>query len=317
MNNLNITLMHIWMLPAILMSTTTHPIHASEPQITSMRLGFTSGTLYDVDINDARAAQETWLHTILQSINQNQQDIYIKSKAYPTTSAACDAILKNEIDAIILLPLEFLALSTDIPITPILTSRSGQGGGEHVVLVTHKKNHIQNVEQLKSLNLVISIKGNNTTPQLWLDTMLLENALPTSEIFFGTIKNVRKTTQAIFSVFFKTADVCLIPQTDLEIAMKLNPQLETDLHILKQSPGYNRVIICVQNSFYQTYGDRISQTIDILNQTQQGHQLFTLFKVRQMVKFEPAHLDNIKNLLKTYQQLTHTSAGPKNEHLSK
>ncbi|MFT5365579.1 MAG: ABC-type phosphate/phosphonate transport system substrate-binding protein [Candidatus Latescibacterota bacterium] len=283
------------------------PANAAGPQISSMKLGFTSGTLYDVDLNDARAAQETWLRSIIQNVNKNKLEIEVKTIVYANVSEASEAIKKNEIDAVILLPLEYLALGDAVPVIPIMTSRSGDNEGDYYVIATHKQSNIQTIEQLQSQNLIISIKGNNGIPKLWLETILLENKLPNSDTFFGAIKHVSKTTQAILPVFFKQADVCLVPKTDLGIAMALNPQLKTNLQIVQQSPGYNRIIVCVQSTFYEKNGDFLSEAIETVNQATQGQQLLTLFRVNNLSRFEEAHLDNIKKLVHTYQTLNKAS----------
>ena len=283
------------------------PIHASPPAITSLRLGFTSGTLYDVDINDARAAQSIWLETVLKNVNKTELDITVTSTLYDNIQMAAQALKNNEVDVLICLPIEYLALPKTLNISPTFTSRTGTELGENYILVTHKKSAIQNLEQLQSVTLMMSQKGNNQISKLWLDTLLLQNNLPVSEAFFGTIKNVSKTTQAILPVFFKQADACLIPKTDLKIAQQLNPQLATDLHLLAQSPPFNRVIVCAQNNIYKNLADRLHLAIDIVNQTQQGKQLLTLFRVKQMIRFEETHLDNIKHLVQTYENLSHNN----------
>jgi ABC-type phosphate/phosphonate transport system substrate-binding protein len=280
---------------------------ASEPTLTSLRMGFTLGTLYDVDINDARAAQETWMSAILEQVNQNDLKVDVKTIPYANVSAAIEAIKKDEIGAVIVVPLEYLTLRDQASVTPVITSRSGEGEGDHYVVVTHKQKNIQNIEQLQSQSLMISVKGSNEVPKLWLETILLENKLPKSETFFSDIKRVSKTIQAILPVFFKQADVCLVPKADLDIAMELNPQLKANLQIVQQSPGYNRIIICMQNTLYKEYGARVGHTIEVANQTKQGQQLFTLFRVSKLSRFKEAHLDNIKKLVQTYQSLSEIS----------
>jgi len=286
------------------------PSRASEKIFTSLKLGFTSGTLYDVDVNDARAAQEIWMSLILENVNQNRQKVEVKTMVYPDVSAAGDAIAKNEIDAVIVLPLEYLALREKVSVQPIMTSRSGDEDGDHYVLVTHKQNDLQSLAQFESQSLIISIKGSNKIPELWLETLLLQKRLPPSERFFSAIKRVEKTTQAVLPVFFKQSDVCLVPKADLDIAMELNPQLKAELRIIQRSTGFNRIIICMQDSLYQQYGNLLGDTIEVANQTKQGRYLFTLFRVSSIARFEEGHLDNIKNLVHTYQTLIKTSLFP-------
>jgi ABC-type phosphate/phosphonate transport system substrate-binding protein len=289
------------------------PASAIEPQISSITFGLTAGTIYGVDVNDARAAQETWTHLVMQKVNQTERDIKVKSVIYPDISAANDAIKENKVDILILLSLEYLSLIDKNPLIPFLTPRAGIQG-EELVIVTHKQNNIHSIEQLQSLSLSISTKGNDGIPQLWLETLLLEKALPPSETFFKSIKYVDKAIQAILPVFFKQTDVCLVPKTDLEIAKELNPQLSTNLQIIQLSPAYNRTIVCIREAYYQEYGDRISEAVEITKQTKEGQHLFKIFRISNIIRFEEAHLDNVKNLVQTYHTLSHTSTLPQIKH---
>ena len=63
----------------------------------------------------------------------------------------------------------------------------------------------------------------------------------------------------------------------------------------------------MQNTLYKEYGARVGHTIEVANQTKQGQQLFTLFRVSKLSRFKEAHLDNIKKLVQTYQSLSEIS----------
>ncbi|MGA1197595.1 MAG: PhnD/SsuA/transferrin family substrate-binding protein, partial [Candidatus Latescibacterota bacterium] len=112
-----------------------------------------------------------------------------------------------------------------------------------------------------------------------------------------------KTTQAILPVFFQQADACLVPKTDFETAVQLNPQLGINLQILAESPGFKNSIACLQKEYYNNYAGLITEALKTIGQTEQGKQFFTLFRVNTMQRFDEAHLDNVKNLMQTYQTL--------------
>ncbi len=301
------------MLMVVFMNHLVMPVlsYAAEPQFLSLRLGFTAGTLYDVDINDARAAQEIWLRSVLKSINQNtkstnQDDAKIEAVSiyYPNISIAQQALLNQEVDVIVLLPIEYLAIQNKTSIVPILTSQSGRDGDEHYVLISYNpQNEIQQIEQLGAQKLFISTQKDNKIPQMWLDTLLNEQALPTIENFFSEIEYVNKSTKAILAIFFKKSGVCLVPKTDFEIACELNPQLKRHLQIIHQSPGYNRSIVCVPKTLYKTHGELLARAIAIVNETTQGQQLLKLFRVTTLQYFENTHLDNLRNLQTAYQAI--------------
>jgi len=279
------------------------PVGAAEPPMASIRFGLTAGTIYGVDMNDALAAQETWTRLVMQKVNPDGQEIEVKSVVYANVSEASEAIEQGQVDVVVLLSLEYLSLAKEIPIVPLLTTIVGDLG-EQWITVTHKSNHVQNIEELQSLPLIISTKGNDKYPELWLETALLEKNLPATHTFFNSIKYVDKASQAVLSVFFKQSDVCLIPRADLEIAIKLNPQLGTDLQSGQHSPFYNRTMVCVEKSYYEKFGDRIRKAVEITKQTKKGQQLFAISRAGGIIPFEEAHLENTRRVLETYQTLS-------------
>ncbi|MBT4139598.1 MAG: PhnD/SsuA/transferrin family substrate-binding protein [Candidatus Latescibacteria bacterium] len=291
----------------IVLSTNQHT-RAAELFLSSLRLGFTIDTISGVDVNDARAAQELWLRTALQNMNKNNEPVDVQITVYSDLSLLINAVKEHELDAVTLLPLEYLSLQEDVSLIPIITSYSGDSDGEHYVVLTHRENNIQTIEQLQSRNIIVGTRGDKKVPQLWLDTMLLEKSLPETKAFFKSVKYMRKTTQAILPVFFKQVDACLVPKTDFETAIKLNPQLSVGLQIIAESPGFKSTMTCLRSDFHDQHGSHLTQAMETINQTEQGKQFFTLFRVSRILRFEEVHLDNIKNLLQKNQTLSQKSA---------
>lgn len=312
----NTTKLYKWVLIFICFSPLTlQATNTSDLKLPHLRLGFTSGSLYDVDANDARAAQETWLRSVLNLINESStQKGEVKSVFYPTVTAACEGFHKNEVDAIIILPIEYLSMCNKESIIPALTSLTDGKYGDHYVLVTRKQDAIQDINELQSTELILSIKGNNTLPKFWLETELLQKGYTSIETFFKKTTTVSKTTQAILPVFFGNADVCLVPQKDLNIAMELNPQLKNKLEIIKQSESFIRTLVCTQKEYYDTYFPLLKKLIEVLNSTPQGQQFLTLFRASRLKQFQPEHLQNINKIAQTYRDVKGVSIFPQHLH---
>ena len=60
----------------------------------------------------------------------------------------------------------------------------------------------------------------------------------------GEVREVEKTSPAILAVLFGQADVALVRRQAFETMVELNPQLETDLEVVANSPDYLPTVTC-------------------------------------------------------------------------
>ncbi|MGA1199742.1 MAG: PhnD/SsuA/transferrin family substrate-binding protein, partial [Candidatus Latescibacterota bacterium] len=169
-----------WMAIMLLVHTlgSHHTLHASEILLNSLRLGFTADLFYGVDINDARAAQELWLRTVLQKMNKNKEPVDVHIVLFSDIPALIEGVKQKKVDAVTIFPLEYLSLNKQLQMVPFIISQSGDSDGEHYILLTHKNSNIENIEQLYAKKLFVGARGDKRVPLLWLDTMLLKNDLP-------------------------------------------------------------------------------------------------------------------------------------------
>lgn len=145
--------------------------------------------------------------------------------------------------------------------------------------------------------------GKGKIPQIWLDTVLLRSGLPESRDLFGSIETVDKPAQALIPVFFGQADACLIPARTFQTMAELNPQLSEQLVVLLRSPGFCRGLMCVSQSIYEEYEFRFSDALSTFNTEPQGQQLLTVFRMDEIVSFEPRYLESTQELMAEYEAL--------------
>lgn len=280
---------------------------AEEPpqlRVPSLTMGYSAGTLIDVDPEDAQAASQIWIRSLLKNLNQGQTGAQAQVVVYQTDKEILKALRSESVDILLLTSLEYLTLEHQVSITPFMHTQNYASGQYAYGLYVHKDSGIDHLSQLKNQTLTIQVGSQTGLPQLWLDTLLLENGLETSHMLFKNTRAVSKTSQAILPVFFQKFDACLVPITGFDVLSQFNPQINRDLKRIATSPGYSRSLVCARTAYLDQYQNLIQQAIDDLNGNTHGRQLRLLFKVNEdVVPFEPHQLDSVKFLIKKHRAL--------------
>ena len=264
---------------------------------------FSDKIFYDVDVNDARAITKVWITTLVKRINETATDPVSETIVFSNLDAITRALRTGKVDLLILLPMEHLEISKQTPLQPILTGIVREAFSYEYALLVHCETGAKSLGQLRGRKLVVDTGGKGRIPQMWLDTVLLENGLPESEGLFKQVKDVSKTSQAVLPVFFGKADACLVPLQTFRTMVELNPQLGEALTPLAKSPGFCRGLVCARQDIYDRYKGFIQEALHMLNLDPQGQQLLTIFRVDELISFEPSHLAGVRKLAQEYELL--------------
>ena len=274
---------------------------ALRAEFVSLTLGFSDRMFYDVDPNDARAITRVWIETLIRKINSAVEDPGSKTIIFHDLPSIIRTLQAEEVDLLILPPLEYLRIEQEVPVEPILTGVVGETFPYEYILLVRRNRGSESLEGLRGKKLVLDGKG--SIPRMWLDTFLLKDGLPESRAFFDTIKEVNKTSQAVLPVFFGQADACLVPLQSFETMVELNPQLAEELTALITSPGFCIGLVCARQDVYEKYKAFIQEGLSVLNTEPQGQQLLTIFRLDQALLFEPVHLEAVRKLVEEYNRL--------------
>ena len=68
---------------------------------------------------------------------------------------------------------------------------------------------------------------------------------------------------------------------------ELNPQLSSDLLVLEESPPWPTGIIAVRKGLPTQFRETIQEVLGTLDKSTQGKQLLTLFRMDNLVHFDP------------------------------
>ncbi|MEZ4483394.1 MAG: PhnD/SsuA/transferrin family substrate-binding protein [Syntrophotaleaceae bacterium] len=103
---------------------------------------------------------------------------------------------------------------------------------------------------------------------------------------------------ALLPVFFGKKDAALLDSAKFELMAELNPQLKQSLQLLATSAPLTNAVICLKQTGWteERFRQDVTQAMRELHLTPAGLQILMLFKVQQLVSFEPSHLDTLRQL---------------------
>lgn len=276
----------------------------SRAELVALTVGFSDKVFYDVSVTEARAATKIWIKKLIESINQKVEDPGAKTIVFHDLPSIARALRAREADLLILVPLEYLELRKEVPLEPILTAIPGETLTYEYILLVRRDREFEDVDQLAGKELVmIDMWTRAAIPQFWLDTFLLKEGLPESRDFFSPVRKVDKNSQAVLLVFFGQADVCLVPLQTFKTMVELNPQLDRELVILARSPGFCYGLVCARQDVYEKFKDLIQEGLSIFSTDLRGQQLTTIFRLDELVPFQPDHLESVRKLTQEYEDL--------------
>jgi len=132
---------------------------------------------------------------------------------------------------------------------------------------------------------------------LWLSTVLTGKSLPERERFFGSVREVRKASQAVLPVFFKQADGCLVNKSSFDTMVELNPQIEKEMMVFLSSDKLLHGMFCFHRHLSADIKTQMTKTALNIHTTPAGKQILTLFQIDTIMPFKPSMLDTTVALL--------------------
>ncbi len=179
----------------------------------------------------------------------------------------------------------------------------GQVLEEYVVLV-HRDSGINELAELRGKNVLVGLGANYKIAQMWLDVILLQRGLPAAQSMLHTIRRVNKPAQAVFPVFFRQSDGCVVARRTFETMVELNLQVGEQLKSLARSPGFLPDLMCFRTQYDEATKNLILDSALRLHTKVEGQQMQGLFRVEQIGLFNSVYLDNLVQLLADYDELT-------------
>lgn len=268
-------------------------------EIKLVNMGFNRGLFDDVDIRDAKVSLKMWANELLNNMEIN---ISPETAIYETNNELIKAINKNLVDLISLPIVDYLRIKDEVKLKPSIITMSNKKIGYNFVLVVRKDRKINTIKDLK--NRIINIPSNSfgLLTKMWLATSI-QNENERYDIFFNKVNKYDKPAQILLPVFFKQADACILPKTSFNTLIELNPQLDKELIVIKESPVFVNGIMCLNSSIDESLIEPIIRAIKNLSTTSSGKQILALFKSDGVIEYDEKHLEETENIYNKFNAI--------------
>lgn len=279
-----------------LLSVTPRAALGTEALHTSV--AFSNSTFLDVSKERSQSVAALWTTIVANKWGRTSNTRICNTLAELETD-----IRSKKIDLVVLLSAEYLELRGKVPLEPLFIPVKGKNLYDRLVLVVRKDSGLRSLTDLKGKTLLQRRDLSADRRSLWLDTLLMRKGVRNPERFFSNAREITKPSASIFAVFFRKADACIVTQRSLQVMAELNPQLLSDLLVLEESPPWPTSIIAVRKGLPVQHRRAIQEVLGTLDQSTQGKQLLTLFRMDSLVTFHPEYLTQLEGLSRENKDL--------------
>lgn len=177
------------------------------------------------------------------------------------------------------------------------------------LLLVRQDSGISTLADLKGKTLIIERLATGGLPQIWIDTLLHRQELPSHKQFFGPVKLVDKGSAAIMPVFFKQAVACIVRGTRYQTMVEMNPQIGNTLKVVEQSPKCLRALALYRADYPEADRQQLNRSAVKLHKSVKGQQILPLFKTEKITPNDSTYLKTTESLPAEYEAL---KAKPRN-----
>jgi len=271
-----------------------------------MRVGYMTDSFSGIDIEDAKVALELLLDRMMDA---HQETYETETLIYENYEDVFSDVQSRKVDLLSVGSVDFLEIREAFKLWPaVVTTMATTPTYEYVLLVSGER-EIRSLAQLRGGRINFQKGSSGKVARLWMNTMLLRNALPESEAFFSTINSVDKVSRAVLPVFFGQADACIVHRNAYATMIEMNPQLEKRLVVLAESPDFLDSLMCFCEHVSPQMRKDVWRLSKNVHDDPNGQQILMLFHVKRTMPFRPEYLANIEHLYQDYLSLKADAQG--------
>jgi ABC-type phosphate/phosphonate transport system substrate-binding protein len=278
----------------ILPVLTGSTVHAQQKQqVASFHIAFSAGLFADVNPTDAMAAAKVWSNALGRKRGYTITDPIV----FDDAGAAIDALRSQRVDIATILTVEYLEIKDKVAVVPQFVPKRRGRIQQDLLLLVHNQSGINHIDDLAEREILMLAGMEGSMGKTWLENILMEKGFSSIDRFFRRAGTVQKASRAVLPVYFKQADACLVTRDGFETMIDLNPQLKTQLKILMASPAFMPALVCTRGDYDSPYRQSALDAVRDLPKEPGGQQLLMLFKIDELVLFEPSYLDSARQLI--------------------
>ena len=234
-----------------------------------------------------------------------KRNIIMNLTNYDDVNKITNDFTKHKLDYIMINPYYFLGNQEKLAEHAALSwaIRKGENKFYKMVILARKDFNIKNVTDLKNKKVIL--KNDNYLGKMVLNKTLLESK--EHHIYKGYIDSlmpVKTNSRAILQLYFKKADVAVVPKFIYDFMSEMNPDIKMKIKIIHETEP---VFISLINMLHiDTPKDTIKKMMETtydLHTTVDGKNVFNLFKMKRMDAVSNKELQKLKNYYNEYMKL--------------
>lgn len=214
---------------------------------------------------------------------------------YPNWTELRAALIRKEVNLIVIPALQYLREPDTLPCRPILTPLHREGEEGHYVVLTHVDSGIDAPADLVGQRRLEYINGPPDVVQTWY----LEASGQTDKGLEQNTVQCKDPNKAMFPVFFQQSTqprVCLVPEFTFDLMKELNPSFEKKLQVVLRSPAITLVHVFVHTDS-AVDSQLLVDTFVEINRTPAGKQIAALTRSSNIVPFDPKYLKGVRDIM--------------------
>lgn len=264
-------------------------------------LVFSARMFMDVHESDAKAAVIAWAEAFTR---ERHMRLVPEPRVIDGVLNLGRALNSGQGDLVTMTTDEYLSLGIDTDQDSFLVGTVGGEVAVEYLLLVHKESDIKDLAGLKARSILFYENSRTCLAPPWVDTILMEKALPPAAAHCATVGGVKKLSGAVLPVFFRQADACVVTRDGLETLSELNPQVGSQLRILATSPGLiHSVSYARARARGSLDGVDLFAEVKQLHTSAPGRQILNLFKVDKLVAIPASAIAGVQELLATHRRL--------------
>ena len=268
-----------------------------------LKFGILKNTFSGKNAYDAKAAFEIWTKNY---IKENKEiNVSVETVIYENISEVKKALQNDEVQFIHINTIDFLKFFSDGMLTCFLINSTGFSNNEtspldKLVLLVSKRSGIKKISDLQNKKITIQSGKWADIPVIWLSTLLSSENIKINE---KTIQRYDKSSQAVYRVYFKQNDACIVSENAYKTIIELNPNIGSEITSIASSDKLLPFIFCHTKSADPEIIDIIKKSVANFDKSNYGKQILTLFQTDKIMLFENKFIENTRKLYEKYRKI--------------
>ncbi len=258
-------------------------------------------TMSGISPADAQVGIEMNFERLSNTINP---DFEVAIEFLKDIKSTVGLIERRKVHVLIVTGIDYLLLSKATDVTPlVVASKIKHSPLESYVLLARNGITLSDLVNRKQRRLVVDSGNPWDIGRIWLETALHEKGYGPIDQSFTDLQVANKAIRTVLPVFFGHADACLVLKSAYDTMVDLNPQLGDRLHVLLQSPGFIKSMICILDYLDPKLVVAMDATLQEMHTTDAGRQVLMIFQLQRNFAFRPEYLKETERVFDQYRRL--------------